>query len=44
MTLEDIKMAYDVSHLPEVQSGKVTPDEALRKFASQWDGGRKMGS
>ena len=34
VTLKDLKMAYDVSLLPEVQSGKVTPEQALRKFAS----------
>ena len=43
VTLEDLKMAYDVSLLPEVQSGKVTPEQALRKFASQWDTGEMDG-
>ena len=43
VTLEDLKIAYDVSLLPEVQSGKVTPEQALRKFASQWDTGEMDG-
>jgi Ca2+-binding EF-hand superfamily protein len=43
VTVEDLAQAYDVSQLPEVKSGKLTPEQALRNFASQWDGGEKDG-
>jgi Ca2+-binding EF-hand superfamily protein len=43
VTVEDLRQEYDVSQLPEVRSGKVSPDQALENFASQWDSGVKDG-
>ena len=37
VTRADIEEAYDVSQNPEVISGKITPDEAFRKFMAQWE-------
>lgn len=37
VTLADIKMAYDASQNPAVQSGQQTADDCLRQFMSQWD-------
>ena len=37
VTVEDIVKAYDVSHNPDVRSGKITKAQALRDFMSQWD-------
>jgi Ca2+-binding EF-hand superfamily protein len=37
ITIDDLEQCYDVSQLPEVASGKLTPRAALEKFMSQWD-------
>eukprot|EP00180_Rhodochaete_pulchella_P000135 Plantae.Rhodophyta-Rhodochaete_pulchella.ctg1088.p1 GENE.Plantae.Rhodophyta-Rhodochaete_pulchella.ctg1088~~Plantae.Rhodophyta-Rhodochaete_pulchella.ctg1088.p1 ORF type:complete len:133 (+),score=30.27 Plantae.Rhodophyta-Rhodochaete_pulchella.ctg1088:295-693(+) len=36
-------MAYDVSENPDVASGKLTVEEALAEFMSQWEGGKADG-
>uniref|UniRef100_A0A7S3PJB3 EF-hand domain-containing protein n=1 Tax=Aplanochytrium stocchinoi TaxID=215587 RepID=A0A7S3PJB3_9STRA len=37
VTIEDLEMTYDPSHIPEVKSGKLTKAEGLREFLSQFD-------
>lgn len=43
VTIEDVRSAYDVSKHPDVLSGKITPDEALSQFMSQWDTDKRDG-
>jgi Ca2+-binding EF-hand superfamily protein len=38
ITVDDLEQCYDVSQIPEVASGRLSPREALNKFMSQWDG------
>jgi len=37
VTLDDLVHTYDTSFHPEVQSGKITHEEAVTEFMSQWD-------
>ena len=37
VTLEELLSLYDVSHNPDVKSGKLTPKQAIKLFAAQWD-------
>ena len=37
VTLEDLELAYDPSHNPEVKSGKLSKAEGLREFLAQFD-------
>ena len=37
ITVEDLESSYDVSQLPAVAAGKMTPRQALEKFMGQWD-------
>ena len=39
VTADDLARAYDVSALPDVASGRMSPRDALERFLSQWDGG-----
>ena len=43
VTVDDLEGAYDVSGIPEVQAGRMTPREALERFMSQWDGRERDG-
>lgn len=43
VTIEDIRMAYDVSFHPDFQSGKKTADEVLRDFMSVWETHKRDG-
>jgi len=36
VTLEELELAYDVSHNPDVVTQRMTPAAALREFARQW--------
>lgn len=35
--LDDIAQLYDVSQHPDVQQGKLTPEQAYKQFMSMWD-------
>jgi len=37
VTLEDIRIAYDVSYHPDFQSGRKSADEILSDFMSLWE-------
>ena len=37
VTRADIEAAYDVTHNPDVKSGKKTPAEAITEFMAQWE-------
>ncbi|GLE04435.1 hypothetical protein PINS_up013377 [Pythium insidiosum] len=37
VTLAELRRAFDVSRHPEVQSGRLSANDALRLFAQQWD-------
>lgn len=37
ITVDDLQGRYDVSQHPDVLEGRMTPEEALADFASQWD-------
>lgn len=37
VTLDDIARLYDVSYHPDVQSGRITPEQAYKQFMSLWD-------
>lgn len=41
--IEDVKMAYDATEHPEVKAGKLTEEDALKEFMSQWDTTEKDG-
>lgn len=43
VTIDDIRMAYDVSFHPDFQSGKKTADEVLRDFMSVWETHKRDG-
>lgn len=43
VTLEDLANTFDVSQLPEVQSGKVKPEEVFKAFISNWDTKKRDG-
>ena len=38
ITVDDLEGSYDVSSIPEVAAGKMTPRQALSRFMEQWDG------
>lgn len=37
VTLQELASMYDTSKHPDVLSGRLTPDEALKLFAAQWE-------
>ncbi|DBA03346.1 TPA: hypothetical protein N0F65_004623 [Lagenidium giganteum] len=37
VTLDELREAYDTSKHPDVLAGRLTPDEALKIFAEQWE-------
>jgi len=37
VTVDDLEQCYDVSQIPAVASGKMTPKQALESFMEQWD-------
>jgi Ca2+-binding EF-hand superfamily protein/nucleoid DNA-binding protein len=37
LSLEEMRLVVDVSRHPDVLTGKLTENEAIRKFMSQWD-------
>lgn len=37
VTIDDIRIAYDVSFHPEFQSGRKTKDEILAEFMTVWE-------
>jgi len=37
LTVDDLKDSYDLSWHPGVKDGRMTKDQALREFLSQWD-------
>lgn len=37
VTVDELEAVYNVSANPEVQAGKITPQEAMKQFMSQWD-------
>ena len=37
ITVDDLENTYDVSMIPDVASGKITPRQALENFMAQWD-------
>ena len=40
---DDIESAYDVTHNPDVITGKKTPAEAITDFMAQWETGKVDG-
>lgn len=37
ITVDEIRDRYDVSTMPEVRAGAMTPDQALKQFLNQWE-------
>ena len=37
ITVDELTSAYDVSANPDVQAGKISPQEAMKQFMKQWD-------
>jgi hypothetical protein len=38
VTVEEVAAIYDVSHHPDVISGKITPRQAIQNFMKHWEG------
>lgn len=37
ITVDEMRDRYDVSTMPEVRAGSMTPEQALKQFLAQWD-------
>ena len=37
VTIEEVRLKYDVAHHPKVKSGRITEEQAIKEFMAPWN-------